>query len=198
MWPPGSKPDFPDHALAERQPLAAIPGGQGETGSPAQGPDRIEARVAGRAEPSGGLAHGTRRQQHIDFGKDIIEIAAKRLRRLDRLDIGRERQRATACKKPVAQGLAQLLAVNLVFVGVVACRLEFEDPAVMVENVGRGQRNVPHRGARGRQYCGRVLEQGMSVAIGVLPGRCAAKADPRRGGLAVDASRLLRQKHPAQ
>src|SRR6202040_475176 len=92
-----------DQLDAERQAVAAVARRQGYTGRPGQSPDRIETGVAGRAEALGGLAGGARGEQHVNLGEEIVEVAAKRLRRLDRLDIGGERQGAAGCEQPVAQ-----------------------------------------------------------------------------------------------
>src|SRR5215469_11975534 len=80
-----------DQLDAKRQAAAAVAGWQGEAGCPGQGPDRVEARVAGRAEPLRRFARGARREQHVHFGEGLVEVAAKSLRRLDRLDISSER-----------------------------------------------------------------------------------------------------------
>src|ERR1700740_2393780 len=75
----------------ERQAAAAVPGRQRQAGCPRQGPDRVEPHFASRTEPLWGFAHRAWRQQHIDLGEDVVELAAKRLGCLDRLDIGGER-----------------------------------------------------------------------------------------------------------
>src|SRR6516225_1918452 len=80
-----------DQLDAERQAVAAVAGGEGEAGCPSQGPDRVEACVAGRVEPPRSFARGARGEQHVHLGEYVIEVAAKRFRRLDRLDIGGER-----------------------------------------------------------------------------------------------------------
>src|SRR5215471_20689093 len=69
---------------------------------------------------------------------------------------------------------------------------------MMVENVRRFQRHFPHLRAGGTQHRSGMLEQGASVAIGVLPGGGPAKADRRRPGIAIEAMRLLRQQYAAQ
>ena len=68
-------------------------------------------------------------------------MAAERLRR-SRSPRHRRRAaiRAPGVSSRVAQDLADLLVVQLVFVGVVARRLEIEDAAVVVENVGEVRR----------------------------------------------------------
>ena len=89
--------------------------------------------------------------------------------------------------------------MHLVFVGVIARRLELEDAAVVVEDVGRGQRDLAHRGARRRQHRGGPLEQRMGIAGRRAPrpgcgkSRSAGAADARS-----TAMRLLRQQHAAQ
>ena len=67
---------------------------------------------------------------------------AERLGRLERLDIGGERQFAARGQHRVAQHLADLVAVLLVLVGVVARRLVIEDAAVVVEDVGESGANA--------------------------------------------------------
>src|SRR5438309_7028504 len=76
-----------DQLDAEWQTAAAVSGGQGQAGRPCQRPDRIETGVAGRAVAFGGLACGARGEQHVDLGEEIVEVATKRLRGLDRLDV---------------------------------------------------------------------------------------------------------------
>src|SRR5436309_1348772 len=59
-----------DQLDAERQPFAPGPRGQGHARRPSEGPDRVEARVAGRTEPLRRLADRTRRQQHVEFAEE--------------------------------------------------------------------------------------------------------------------------------
>src|SRR5712691_33590 len=66
-----------DKLDAERQAARAGAGGQGQAWGPGQGPDRVEARVAGRAEPQGRLAGGARGQQQIDIAEDVVDVTAE-------------------------------------------------------------------------------------------------------------------------
>src|SRR5438270_10399648 len=116
-----------DQLDAERQTAAAVARWQGHAGRPRHCPDRIETGVAGRAEALGGLAGGARGEQHVDLGEEIVEVAAKRLRRLDCLSIGGERQGAAGRQEAFAQSRTQLLAVHFILVGVIARRFELED-----------------------------------------------------------------------
>src|SRR4029077_20606865 len=68
-----------DQLDAEWQPATAVADGQGQAGCPGQGPDGIESRVAGRAEPFRSFADGARGEQHVEFPEHLVEVAAKRL-----------------------------------------------------------------------------------------------------------------------
>src|SRR5690242_17127035 len=179
-------PETPSDELnAQRQAAAAVAGGQCQAGCPGERPYRVEASIAGRCEPLWSLANGARGEKYVYLSEDIIEIAAKRLRRLDCLDICSERQRPAGREQSVAQGGAQFLAMHFVLVGVIARRLELEDAAVMVEDICRGQFHVVHGRTGAAQYPCDVLQQGMGILIGMLPGGSAAKADTRRSGAAI-------------
>src|SRR6266702_3743272 len=65
-----------DELDAERQPARALAGGQCQAWGPGQGPDRVEARVASRAEPFGCLTGSARGQQQIDIAEEIIDVTA--------------------------------------------------------------------------------------------------------------------------
>src|SRR5262249_32485704 len=52
---------------ADRQSIRAAVGRQGERGDVENGPDRLEAGVAGFAEAARRLAVGARREQHVDL-----------------------------------------------------------------------------------------------------------------------------------
>ena len=65
----------PTSWMPSGNPFRPGPGRQGHARRPGQGPDRVEARVAGRAEPFGRLADRARRQQHVEFAEDIVETA---------------------------------------------------------------------------------------------------------------------------
>src|SRR5215831_6988115 len=119
-----------DKLNAQRQAAAAVAGGQGQAGCPGERPYRVKASVAGRPEPLRSLADGAWSEEHVCLSENIIEIAAKRLRRLDRPDIRSKRQRPAGRQQTVAQRGAKFLAMHFVFVGIIARRFEFEDAAV--------------------------------------------------------------------
>jgi hypothetical protein len=73
-----------DELHPERQSLRPGAGRQGAARRPGQGPDRIEARIAGRTRPLGRFAGGARDQQQIDIGKDVADMTAERRLRLGR------------------------------------------------------------------------------------------------------------------
>src|SRR5204863_10037560 len=104
----------------ERQPLWAGARRQSDAWAPRQGPDRIEAGAAGRAEPLGRLPGGARGQQDVDFTEEVVELPSDRFGRVERLDIGSERQVAAGAQDRVAKHLTDLVVVLLVFIGVVA------------------------------------------------------------------------------
>ncbi len=184
------------------RPFWAGGGGQGHARGPGQGPDRIEAWVAGRAEAFGRLAGGARGQQQIDIGEDVVEVTAECFGGLDRLDIGGERQFAARGQHRVAQDLADLLVVLVVFVGVVARRLEIEDAAVVFEDVGEFRREayVGNPRAGRRQFRGGAFDQRLRRARRRAPrrgcgtGRCAA---PTRCGRCRGAVRRVSRRAAA-
>ena len=118
-------------------------------------------------------------------------MAAECLGRLDRLDIEGERQFAPRRQHRVAQDLADLLVVPLVFVGVVARRLEIEDAAVVFEDVREFRRETRSRETRAPaadSVRGGALDQRLRRRVGALPGRRAAYPDARRRHGAVDVA----------
>src|SRR5262249_2573446 len=78
-----------------------------------------------------------RHEQNHRCGEEIVRLATKPPRRADGLDLGGERKLPARGQDPSRQGWTQFHAVHFVLIGVIPCRLEFEDAAMMVENVRR-------------------------------------------------------------
>ncbi len=137
-------------------------------------------------EAHGRLADSTRRQQHVEFAENVVEAGAKCLGRFDCRDVIRQRHFSAGGQQAVAQARAQSVAVLLVFVGVVARRLERENPVLVVEKVGRDRGGVGDGGTGCGQPRRGALKQGLGVGARVLPGGRAAKADAGRARCPVD------------
>src|SRR5262249_1539327 len=177
-----------DELNAERQAFGAGAGWQGHARAPRQSPDRVEARIAGRAEPFWRLAGGGRGHQHIDVPEEIVEMTAESFGRVERFDVGIEREFAAGGQYGVAQHLADQVVVLVVFVRIVARRLVIEDAAVVLEDIHefRRERDLADRSAGGRKTARALFDQRLHRGLGGVPGRRAAESDPRRGDAAIN------------
>ena len=171
--------------------MAPAAGRQRNTGRAGQGPDRVEARVAGELDALRRLARRAGAEQHVDPVEQRIDMGAEGRGLALGGDIALEGNIQPALHRAIHQLLADLVGIAQPLVGVVARAFVVGDGAVIVEDVGegRGEGRIDHRRAFVGELARRRFQERLGVGRGLVPDRRAAEADARPGNATVDADR---------